>query len=399
MGNHSTSVEPWVRTPLAYLIGGMPAEVFFDKYYENRVLHCRHDDGERYRGLLDIDRIDDILANSELPPKALDMARRDPPIQRSYFTYTDGSIDRGAVIHHFQRGATLILPQLHLADARLAEFCRALESVFSTRVQTNIYLTPGNGQGFGTHYDDHDVFVMQVRGQKRWRLYRRPLDNPYRGEKFRAGEYEPGEPVQEVLLQAGECVYVPRGLMHDAAAEGDTPSLHVTVGLLGRSWADLMLEALSEVALRDPRFRRSLPPGFADPDFDTGQAKAEFDELLDRFKQNASFEEAFEVIRENYLRARRPALQGGLVDACAAGNEETQYQRRDNIQVLLRHDDREAVLVSAGGDIHFDREALTGLRTALAGEPFGREAFTELSTDKAEENLQRLLAFGVIEKL
>jgi ribosomal protein L16 Arg81 hydroxylase len=32
--------------------------------------------------------------------------------------------------------------------------------------QTNIYLSPPNAQGFGTHFDSHDVFVLQVAGSK-----------------------------------------------------------------------------------------------------------------------------------------------------------------------------------------------------------------------------------------
>jgi ribosomal protein L16 Arg81 hydroxylase len=38
-------------------------------------------------------------------------------------------------------------------------------------VQTNIYLTPASNQGFRTHYDNHDVMVVQVEGEKLWRFY------------------------------------------------------------------------------------------------------------------------------------------------------------------------------------------------------------------------------------
>ena len=89
----------------------------------------------------------------------------------------------------------------------------------------------------------------------------------FRGEGFELGQHEPGELRQEFVLKPGDCAYVPRGLMHDAQTSGDKASLHITVGLITRTWADLMLEAVSEVALRSPELRRSLPVGFAQSGF------------------------------------------------------------------------------------------------------------------------------------
>jgi ribosomal protein L16 Arg81 hydroxylase len=142
--------------------------------------------------------------------------------------------------------------------------CRQLEADFSCPVQTNIYLTPPNAQGFQTHYDNHDVLVLQVEGRKRWRLYDAPVGTPYRGERFTPGRFAETEPREELVLEPGDVLYVPRGLMHDAVNEGDDQaSLHITTGLLAKTWADFLLEAVSEAALRTPALRRALPPGYA----------------------------------------------------------------------------------------------------------------------------------------
>lgn len=389
----------WQQDPLAFLLGSEEAQRFFADYYEQQALVRAHQDSARFADLLSLKRIDELLASSELPPRSLDMARKQPPLKRSFFTFSDGSIDRGAVLHHYQRGATIILPQMHLSHGPLADFCRALETVFSTRVQTNIYLTPANNQGFSTHYDDHDVFVMQVSGEKRWRLYERPVENPYRGEKFRAAEHKPGHPKDEFILRAGDCVYIPRGLMHDAESHGSEPSLHITVGLLGQSWADLMLEALSEMALRHPAFRRLLPPGYTDADYDTTQAMQQFQELLDLFREEADFQEPFELMREKFLRGRRPNLAGSLLSSSTAADDIAAgvYALRTHFQGLLRHDDTRVVLVSAGGDIHFPAAALRGLQSLLAGDPVDRTHFSDLNNEQIKETLQKLVAFGVAE--
>ena len=387
-----------IREPLFWLLGSIADAEFFERYHEQRALHCRHAEAGRFADLLNICRIDAILSNAELKPASLTMARSQPPLQRSSYTFKNGNIDRGAVIRHYQRGATIILNQLQLADERLAQFCRSLENEFSCHVQTNVYLTPPGNQGFKTHYDDHDVFVIQVSGEKRWRLYEKPVANPYSGEAFKSDVHSPGELEQEFVLQAGDCLYIPRGLMHDAASHGDEPSLHITAGLIVKKWADLMLEAVSEVALRNPKFRRSLPPGFARPDFDSTSLEGRFRELARDFAEQADFEAVLTYFRESFLRQRRPELRGALIDASSPIAESDVYVRRPFLQAQLRHDDSEAVIIGPGGNIHFDIAALAGLNAFLSGKSFSMAVFAGMDEEKQVETIRKLSAFGLIER-
>ncbi len=358
---------------------------------ESGVMFC-------YRDLISIERIDNIIASTELPPLSLRMARKQPPVTRDKYTYANGNIDRGAVVYQYQQGATIILPQLHLAVESLSQFCRAMEQVFSAHVQTNIYLTPPKNQGFNTHYDDHDVFVLQVSGEKQWRLYEKPIENPYRGEGFKPGEHEIGEPKQEFALKAGDCLYVPRGLLHEAVSESDEASLHTTVGLLVKNWADLMLEAVSEAALRNPKFRHSLPPGFTLDSFNKTEAQQYFNSLIEDFSRDADFTEVFKLFKENFIRERGPDLDGNLVTTSQPIRADQQFRKRRYTQPLLRYDDEEAVLVCGGGNIQFDIKYVPGLQHVLTADAFSTELFKDLSKTDTDECIRKLLAFGVIEE-
>ena len=392
-------LEAIIKDPLSYLISPICKTEFFKTYYEKEALLSKHNDANRFHGLLSIDRIDEIIASTELPPSSLDMVRKEPPIERSYYTFKNGNIDRGAVIRHYQEGATIILPQLHLADETLAKFCRSLENVFSSHVQTNIYLTPGRSQGFNTHYDDHDVFIIQLSGIKKWRLYQKPIDNPYRGESFNTKDYKPGELQKEFELKEGDCVYIPRGLMHDAISVGEKASLHITVGLIVKKWADLMLEALSEVAIRNPKFRRSLPPGFARPGYNNKSAKIYFDELINEFQKNSNFDEVFEVIKENFIRERNPNLRGSLIDTSSNFLKERQYIRRPNLQARLKRDGIEAIVICGGGDLRFELKAYKVLQVILSGEPFSAASLGESEDGSTLDMIKKLTAFGIIEPI
>ena len=392
-------LEAIIKDPLSYLISPICKTEFFKTYYEKEALLSKHNDANRFHGLLSIDRIDEIIASTELPPSSLDMVRKEPPIERSYYTFKNGNIDRGAVIRHYQEGATIILPQLHLADETLAKFCRSLENVFSSHVQTNIYLTPGSSQGFNTHYDDHDVFIIQLSGIKKWRLYQKPIDNPYRGESFNTKDYKSGELQKEFELKEGDCVYIPRGLMHDAISVGEKASLHITVGLIVKKWADLMLEALSEVAIRNPKFRRSLPPGFARPGYNNKSAKIYFDELINEFQKNSNFDEVFEVIKENFIRERNPNLRGSLIDTSSNFLKERQYIRRSNLQARLKRDGIEAIVICGGGDLRFELKAYKVLQVILSGEPFSAASLGESEDGSTLDMFKKLTAFGIIEPI
>ena len=392
-------LEAIIKDPLSYLISPISKTEFFKTYHEKEALLSKHNDANRFHGLLSIDRIDEIIASTELPPSSLDMVRKEPPIERSYYTFKNGNIDRGAVIRHYQEGATIILPQLHLADEILAKFCRSLENVFSSHVQTNIYLTPGSSQGFNTHFDDHDVFVIQLSGTKKWRLYQKPIDNPYRGESFNTKDYKAGELQKEFELKEGECVYIPRGLMHDAISVGEKASLHITVGLIVKKWADLMLEALSEVAIRNPRFRRSLPPGFARPGYNNKSAKIYFDELINEFQKNSNFDKVFEVIKENFIRERTPNLRGSLIDTSSNLSKERLYIRRPNLQAKLKRDELETVIICGGGDLRFELKAYKVLQVILSGEPFSAASLGDSEDGSTLDMIKKLTAFGIIEPI
>ncbi|MED5547836.1 MAG: cupin domain-containing protein [Pseudomonadota bacterium] len=386
----------WLNDPIGSLIAPFDAETFFRDYHERKALIVHRDDPARYEGLLTIDRIDAIVASRDLRAGSLDMARSEPPVRPEDFTFETGHIDPGGVADQYRRGATIILPQLHMNDPVLGEFCRAMEALLSCHVQTNIYLTPPHNQGFRTHYDDHDVFVLQVSGEKYWRLYDTPVENPYRGEGFRPDDHKVGEPVEEFVLKAGECAYVPRGLMHDASTHGDEPSLHITLGLIVKTWADLMLEAVSEVALRHPDFRRSLPVGYARPDFDRTEAQSHFASLAETLSREARLDEAMDLFADSFIRSRMPDVRSTISGFNAPSEPRQTFRLRPLVPWRLAGDGDDVVIVTAGGEVRFPAAAEPGLHILLDGGTVSLATFTDLEPDAARDTLGKLHAFGLI---
>ena len=182
----------------------------------------------------------------------------------------------------------------------IAAMCRNLEGVFGCPVHTNLYLTPPGAQGFAPHHDTHEVFVLQIDGEKHWRFYGAARELPLPEEKATFGKDELGLPTQEVFLQPGDLLYMPRGHIHEAFTS-ERASLHLTVGVKVFRWLDLLQQALADAAVADVRFRQSLPLGLLSAGASPADLKETFHDLLQRVAQDARLDDAVAAMTEGFV--------------------------------------------------------------------------------------------------
>ncbi|MFI7435934.1 cupin domain-containing protein [Micromonospora haikouensis] len=175
------------------------------------------------------------------------------------------------VLELYASGATLVLQGLHRTWPALIDFARDLGAALAQPLQVNAYLTPAGSRGFATHYDTHDVFVLQVDGRKHWRVHPPVLPDPLERQPWggRADEVSAtaqGPAALDVVLEPGDALYLPRGWLHSAQAQ-ETSSLHLTVGIRALT-RYAIVEELLVLAAADARLRAGLPFGtdVADPD-------------------------------------------------------------------------------------------------------------------------------------
>ena len=182
----------------------------------------------------------------------------------------DDVVRPNRVVELHRQGATLVLQGLQLTDPHLGRFANNLALFLDHPVQVNAYLTPRLATGLELHFDFHDVFVVQLAGRKRWRVWRplvRTTDPVRRGPRPPMPTFdELGPPELDLTLDAGDCLYLPRGFPHAAEAV-DAASSHLTVGVMAVTWQKVLTAAV-DAALAEPGLRASLPPGVlggADP--------------------------------------------------------------------------------------------------------------------------------------
>lgn len=312
------------RTPpspaaLGRAVEPLDVERFLAEHWEQKPLVVPRAEEGRFDDLLTVRDVERLLTETAIRTPAFRLVKAGETVsgytidlswRPSPFT---GVADVHRVLEEFERGATIVLQGLHHNWLPLARYCRHLEAFLGHPVQANAYFTPAGSQGLPIHHDTHEVISLQVAGTKRWLVYDPVLELPLKNQRYRSALGEPGEPVLDITLAAGDTLYLPRGWLHQALTSDDD-SLHITVGVNVRRWVDEARAALDD-AESEVAFRRTIdaeePPVL--PELDAGGVRAR--------------------ARERFVRTRRPILDGQLSElrALPSLTAEDQLERRDTV--------------------------------------------------------------------
>jgi hypothetical protein len=314
-----TRTTPRLPAALARAVEPLAVERFLAEHWERKPLVVPRAEAGRFDDLLSERDVERLVTETGLRTPAFRLVKAgetvtgyttDLPWRPGSFT---GVADVRRVLAEFGNGATIVLQGLHHLWLPLARYCRHLEAFLGHPVQANAYYTPAGSQGLPVHHDTHEVISLQVAGAKRWLVYEPVLELPLKNQRYRSALGEPGEPVLDVELAAGDTLYLPRGWLHQALTS-DSDSLHITVGVNVRRWVD---EARAELdaAEHDLEFRRAIdaddPPSLPTLDAETARARA----------------------RERFVRTRRPVLDGQLSElrALPSLGVDDLLERRDTV--------------------------------------------------------------------
>ncbi|MDE2256764.1 MAG: cupin domain-containing protein, partial [Xanthomonadaceae bacterium] len=165
---------------------------------------------------------------------------------------------------------TLLVQDVDKWDMDVAALLDAFDFIPSWRVDDVMVSYAVDGGGVGAHVDQYDVFLVQGRGQRRWRIStdsNAPVDFRDDAELKLLREFAP---THEWILEPGDALYLPPGVPHEGTAIGECMTF--SVGMRAPSQAELLLdfseflaEPLGEAArYADPGLRPSRHPGEID---------------------------------------------------------------------------------------------------------------------------------------
>jgi ribosomal protein L16 Arg81 hydroxylase len=354
---------------IAWILDQPSSKEFVSEHLGRRWLHARSERRDRFADLLSLAQLDEVLGTFGVRLPTIRLVRADEDIPAAEYVWRDSMVDPAQAARLFSQGATVIFGGLQDRHEGMRRLCSAVTAQVCARTQTNIYLTPPDSQGFKPHWDTHDVYVLQVEGSKRWRIYGGGPEQPLQDQKFDPKVHEPGQVEAEFTLQAGEVLYIPRGIMHAAVTTEDI-SLHITLGVMPYTWSDLLVDCVSEMVERSPEWRANVPYGFAAGRVGHDALRAELAKLAGGLAQQADLstvvterQRAF----ESNLRPRAPDLLRQAAGA-AAVSERDRVQWRPGVPARIEPRNGRVVVVSGGREVDFPAAATKTLRHLLSGD-------------------------------
>ncbi|XP_035522974.1 ribosomal oxygenase 2 isoform X2 [Morone saxatilis] len=247
------------------LIQPMDTEHFFREYWEKKPLHlqrCDPSTASYYQSLFQLSDLQCLCSQGLEYYRDVNVVRCINGKKK--VLNKEGQVKNSVLQKNFvQNKATIQFHQPQRFKDELWRIQEKLECFFGGLVGSNVYITPQESQGLPAHYDDVEVFILQLEGEKHWLLYSPtvPLATEYSVES----EDRIGSPTHDIILKAGDLLYFPRGTIHQASTPaGVDHSTHLTLSTYQRmSWGDLLLDIfpslLSDRSKTEVSLREGMP--------------------------------------------------------------------------------------------------------------------------------------------
>jgi hypothetical protein len=241
----------------------LTVDAFLADYWGRQFVHIPGAAG-RFRSLFEWDAINRQLDNQPLGARRVRIVGRQGEVPEAGFTrettglagealrYLDGRSAAALLAD----GASLILNavnQIHPPVKRLAE---EFERRLGDTATVNAYIGFTKSRGFDVHWDDHEVFVLQIHGHKQWRVWGRSTEAPLFRDLL-PDDAPPQDLLWEGMIEDGDLLYLPRGFWHAAQAV-DGPTAHLSVGIDCSTGLDV-LRWLTRELRTSTAFRTDLP--------------------------------------------------------------------------------------------------------------------------------------------
>ncbi len=341
----SPACDAGVDDPFDKAIAPCCRDVFIRDHFNRDMLYMKGGPG-RYRALLDWADLDAALQSNRLDPPRLQIVMDDKFVSPERYTQERlGAriIDAGAATMLLRQGASLVLSLAEELLPRVRDLTESAEEALGAYVNANLYASWGEKDGFGLHFDNHDVLVLQLRGRKRWRIYDPTFPSPTRSTSRKAPRPE-GEPKHDLVLEDGDLLFLPRGWWHHASPmKGE--SLHMTLALTPPTARNL-LTWLADRMERKEVGRADMPPP-SEPEARAAYLARLLRAIEEEFA--AGISEPFAEAREAERPARPKFNLAKLAETETEILPETAIRLASNRRIRLTDDDGSSASVIVGG--------------------------------------------------
>ncbi len=318
------------------LIYPVSLDEFKEKYWDNEVLLLKREDRSFNESLLKISEVDEVLDYHRPNGASIRVVKNQEPLHKNKYENEDGSLNLNQLYAAYGDGYTIVINEIDRFWKPIKTLCQNVKGLLNHKTKGNMYLTPKNQKALLPHYDTHDVFVVQVSGKKHWKIYDDQYKTPLVNSFQPIFQREQLQNVKEITLEAGDMMYIPRGIPHEAYTTDDS-SLHLTIGVYPTQWLDFFNKTLQNLAQTDVSLRKALPIGYLNDNDAINVIKSKIEEIsqivCNDISKKTSVYGSAQLLKEE-LRSENPPQADGhfeSLDAMDCIGLDTHLVKRNNV--------------------------------------------------------------------
>lgn len=316
------------------LIKPFNLEDFESNYWEKKVLHIQRNNPDFFSSLFSIEDLDKVLEFNRPQGPSLKVVKNNQPMNPSVYENQDGSLNLNQLYTAYADGHSIIVNGMQRYWDPIKSLIESIRQQISHNANANLYLTPENEKAFSPHFDSHDVFAIQISGEKHWILYddtnyKTPLLNSYQPTFQR----EQLTGAKEITLRAGDILYMPRGVPHEAYTT-DKSSMHITIGIYSTQWIDFITKSLLNLSQKHIELRKALPIGFLNSNNEnllSSDAELDIISILQQVFQKENIAGSLNILGDEFRTKESPKPDGHFasLDKLNHVHLDSQLSKRD----------------------------------------------------------------------
>jgi ribosomal protein L16 Arg81 hydroxylase len=242
------------------LIAPITSDDFLARYWNKAPLCKRSADRTAYHALFRVEQIDDLLQAAAGNASEFDYYAAGSAVAQADYTAEGNYVQLNRLLGLYAKGGTIHVSNIQKYVRSLGSFCRRAQNEFLVDCEADFWLTRANEFKPYLHFDRYDIFILQIHGRKRWRLFE-PLPIPDNRVGAALAWEEVGEPIIDVVIEPGDLIYIPPHTPHVVTTQ-DEHSVHVGIGLHPLTWRQVLDVALDESRDRPNALSEILPLDF-----------------------------------------------------------------------------------------------------------------------------------------
>jgi hypothetical protein len=377
---------------LADLLAPVSSAEFLKCSRAKKRLHIPTSEHDRAETLFSWPTIDSLLSEHILDENVA-LLRDGVIVPRQLYTSNEGKQLNVRAFHNLlPQGVSIVVNRVERLIPQILQLSVAIERELGLVTSVNGYLSFFKGGAFKPHADDMDVLVLQIHGNKQWRIWN-ALPHPFEKTNQLKANVS-GTPDQEVEMAPGDVLFIPRGEPHSAAVSSKY-SVHLTIGLESITGIDF-IRHLRKEAQKDPLFHMDLPRHSSDEHSRAHEAalKRRLHHLIDAVSVS-------QFLREGDL-SRSSELQTAVLGELPQMEDVLRLTLRRRVPLPDVAPDREPRPVIIGGEMpRLSPASIDALRWLFNHDPATfRELYSELTprhgSDRTEAAIRELLFLGFL---